>query len=132
MKDNTVEIDRTVVPSRLNFARKFNVAVPFIDAHVNQGRGHKAAIKTADKTWSYQDLFNHVNSVGNHLLAEGIKPGERLMMVVRDCPEFIALFFVAIKVGIIPAPVNTLLRKEDYTYLVSDSSCAGFIYSSTN
>ena len=130
MKDNTVEIDHTVVPSRLNFARNFNVAVPFIDAHVNQGRGHKAAIKTADITWTYQDLYNHVNKVGKHLLAEGIKPGERLMMVVRDCPEFIALFFGAIKVGIIPAPVNTLLRKKDYIYLISDCGCAGFIYSS--
>ena len=89
-----------------------------------------AAIKTADITWTYQDLYNHVNKVGKHLLAEGIKPGERLMMVVRDCPEFIALFFGAIKVGIIPAPVNTLLRKKDYIYLISDCGCAGFIYSS--
>ncbi len=129
MRDNTIEVDRSVEPNQLNFAPRFNVAVAFIDRHLEDGRGDKVAIKTVDETWSYRTLSETVSRYGNHLLSLGIKPGDRLMMVVRDCPDFIAMFFGAIKAGIIPAPVNTLLRMEDYSYLISDSECAGLVYS---
>ena len=129
MQNNIVEIDRSVEPNRLNFAPQFNVAVAFIDRHLAEGRGDKVAIRTIDEEWSYKALGESVNQYGNYLLSTGIKPGERLMMVVRDCPDFIAMFFGAIKAGIIPAPVNTLLRSEDYGYLITDSECACFVYS---
>ncbi len=129
MQNNIVEIDRSVEPNRLNFAPQFNVAVAFIDRHLAEGRGDKVAIRTIDEEWSYKALGESVNQYGNYLLSMGIKPGERLMMVVRDCPDFIAMFFGAIKAGIIPAPVNTLLRSEDYGYLITDSECACFVYS---
>ncbi|MBK17898.1 MAG: benzoate--CoA ligase [Rhodospirillaceae bacterium] len=129
MQDNIVEVDRSVVPNALNFAPRFNVAVPFIERHLSEGRAGKVAIQTVDEKWSYQKLNDRVNQYGNHLLSLGIEPGDRLMMVVRDCPDFIAMFFGAIKAGIIPAPVNTLLRIEDYQYLIADSACAGFVYS---
>ena len=129
MQSNIVEIDLSVEPNRLNFAPRFNVAVTFIDRHLVEGRGDKVAIRTIDEEWSYKALSESVNQYGNYLLSLGIKPGERLMMVVRDCPDFIAMFFGAIKAGIIPAPVNTLLRSEDYSYLITDSECAGFFYS---
>ena len=35
-------------------------------------------------------------------------------MVVKDCPEFFYLFWGAIKAGIVPVPLNTLLRADDY------------------
>ena len=129
MQSNIVEIDLSVEPNRLNFAPRFNVAVTFIDRHLVEGRGDKVAIRTIDEAWSYKALSESVNQYGNYLLSLGIKPGERLMMVVRDCPDFIAMFFGAIKAGIIPAPVNTLLRSQDYSYLITDSECAGFFYS---
>ena len=129
MRDNAVEVDRSVEPNQLNFAPRFNVAVAFIDRHLEEERSDKVAIRTVDETWTYRTLGETVNRYGNYLLSHGIKPGDRLMMVVRDCPDFIAMFFGAIKAGIIPAPVNTLLRTEDYSYLIGDSECAGFVYS---
>lgn len=89
----------------------------------------KIAIRTIDEEWSYKKLSDSVNRYGNYFLSLGMKPGDRMMMVVRDCPDFIAMFFGAIKAGIIPAPVNTLLRIEDYSYLIGDSECTCFIYS---
>jgi acyl-CoA synthetase (AMP-forming)/AMP-acid ligase II len=32
-------------------------------------------------------------------------------MVVKDCPAFFYLFWGAIKAGIVPVPLNTLLRR---------------------
>lgn len=129
MRDNVVEIDRSVTPNRLVFAPRFNVAVPFIDRHLAAGRGPKAAIRTADEEWSYSDLAARVAQAGNLLRSMGLTSGDRVLMVVRDCPHFIALFFGAIKAGIVPVAVNTMLRPQDYTFLVGDCEGAALIYS---
>ena len=83
---------------------RFNVAVPFIDRHAGEGRGAKAAIRTAQETVSYAELAERVNRAGNALLASGLAPGDRLLMVVKDCPAFFYLFWGAIKAGIVPVP----------------------------
>jgi benzoate-CoA ligase family protein len=108
---------------------RFNVAVPFISRHVAEGRGAKAAIRTASETVTYAALAERVNRTGNALLARGLKPGDRLLMVVKDCPAFFYLFWGAIKAGIVPVPPNTLLRAGDYAYMFEDSGCGLVVYS---
>ena len=129
MKDNTVTVDNSVTPPEIEFAETFNVAVPFIDRHLDEGRADKVAIRTIDEDVTYHALAENVNRCGNVLKSLGIEPGERVLMVVKDCPAFLYLFFGAIKAGIIPAPVNTMLRTDDYRFLIEDSDCAALIYS---
>jgi len=129
MRDNVVEIDRSVTPNRLVFSPRFNVAVPFIDRHLAEERGDKPAIRTAEGDWSYGELASHVSRAGNLLLSLGLTPGDRVLMAVRDCPQFIALFFGAIKAGIVPVAVNTMLRPRDYTFLIGDCEAAALVYS---
>ncbi len=129
MRDNTVAIDRSRVPTALSFAPRFNAAVPFIDRHLVDGRGDRPAILTARETVTYGALAENVNRWGNLLLARGIGAGERLLMVIKDGPEFFYLFWGAVKAGIIPVPVNTLFRGDTYAYMIEDSGCAAVAYS---
>src|SRR6266481_6598997 len=115
---------------RVGLPDRFNVAVPFVDRHLGEGRGAKAAIRTAHETVTYAELAERVNRAGNALLALGLKPGDRLLMVVKDCPAFFYLFWGAIKAGIVPVPPNTLLRAADYAYMFEDSGCKLVVYSS--
>ena len=115
---------------KVDLPRRFNVAVPFIDRHVPEGRGAKAAIRTAHETVTYAELAERVNRAGNALLLLDMKPGDRLLMVVKDCPAFFYLFWGAIKAGIVPVPPNTLLRAPDYAYMIEDSGCGLVVYSS--
>ena len=105
---------------KVSLPAQFNVAVPFIDRHIGEGRGAKAAIRTAHETVTYAQLAERVNRAGNALLGLGLKPGDRLLMVVKDCPAFFYLFWGAIKAGIVPVPPNTLLRSADYAYMIED------------
>src|SRR6267378_4058294 len=115
---------------KVRLPARFNVAVPFIDRHPAEGRGGKAAIRTLHETVTYAELAERVNRAGNALLARGLKPGDRVLMVVKDCPAFFYLFWGAIKAGIVPAPLNTMLRAADYAYLFEDSGCGLVVYSS--
>lgn len=115
---------------KVRLPARFNVAVPFIDRHAGDGRGGKAAIRTVQgETVTYAELAERVNRAGNALLSRGLRPGDRLLMVVKDCPAFFYLFWGAIKAGIVPVPPNTLLRAADYAYMFEDSGCGLVVYS---
>ena len=109
---------------------RFNVAAPFIDRHLAEGRRDKVAIRTVHgETVTYGELAERVSRAGNVLLALGLKPSDRLLMVVKDCPAFFYLFWGAIKAGVVPVPPNTLLRAADYAYMFEDSGCRLVVYS---
>ncbi len=129
MKDHSVIIDRSEDPPAIRFSEIFNSAVPFIDRHLEEGRGNKVAIRTEHGEVTYVKLAKRVNRCGNALKSLGIRPGERMLMVVKDCPSFFYLLWGAIKAGIIPVPLNTLLRTADYRYMIEDSECAALVYS---
>src|SRR5437868_7256462 len=122
-------VDRAGSPSRLSFAPGFNVAGAFIDRHVPEGRGAKIAIRCRAGEVSYAELAAGVDRTGNALLGLGVAPGERMVMVVKDCPEFFHLFWGAIKAGIVPVPVNAILRAADYRVIFEDSGCAAVVFS---
>jgi benzoate-CoA ligase family protein len=107
----------------------FNVALPFIDRHASEGRGSKVAIRTRSSDVTYAELAAAVNRAANALAGLGIARGARVVMIVKDCPEFFYLFWGTIKAGIVPVPVNTLLRAKDYAFIIADSECAAVVYS---
>ena len=129
MQDHAVVVDDAQTPATIAFAPVFNVAVPLIDRHLSEGRSEKAAIRTVGGAVTYGELAERVNRCGNVLREMGLLPGDRLLMIVKDCPEFFYLFWGAIKVGVVPVPVNTLLRAPDYQYMIADSACAAVVYS---
>ncbi|HET7786134.1 MAG TPA: benzoate-CoA ligase family protein [Myxococcales bacterium] len=124
-----VSVDRSRSPSAIAFAPGFNVAAPFIDRHVPEGRGAKVAIRCAAGEITYAGLAGNVNRAGNALLALGVRQGDRVLMVMKDSPEFFYVFWGAIKAGILPVPLNVILRASDYRTIVEDSACAAVIFS---
>ena len=131
MQQHTVEVDASVSPSGIRYPDVFNVAVPFIDRHLDEVRGGKAAIVFDDtgETVSYGQLAERVNRCGNLLRSLAWESEGRVLMVVKDCPEFFYVFWGAIKAGLVPVPLNTLLRADDYRHIIEDSECAGLVYS---
>ena len=130
MENNSVSIDDSRDEPQIRFSDIFNVAVPFIDRHLKAGRSGKVAIRTTSgEEITYKELAGSVNRCGNFFTSAGLSKGDRLLMVVKDCPEFFYIFWGAIKVGIIPIPINTLLRAKDYHFIIDDSECAAILYS---
>jgi benzoate-CoA ligase family protein len=124
-----VAVDGSQSPARISFDAGFNVAVPFVDRHVPEGRGAKIAIHCAAGDVTYAELAANVNRCGNALLGAGMQRGQRLLFVVKDCPEFFYLFWGAIKAGIVPVPLNTILRAQDYRGMIEDSGCSAVAFS---
>ncbi len=129
MDRNTVTIDRSGDAPAFSFADSFNVSVHMIDRHIAEGRGERMAYIAGNEEVTYEQLCERVHRCGNALLETGLRPGERLLMIVKDCPAFVYLFYGAVKAGIVPVPINTLLRAHDYAYMIEDSAAAALVYS---
>jgi len=130
MKDHSIKRNIVNGHAELEYAPVFNVAVTFIDRHIAEGRTDKVVIRTtAGEQVSYGELADRVNQCGNALLSLGTQRGDRVLMIVKDCAEFYYIFWGAIKAGLIPVPVNTLLRASDYQHIIGDSNCSVLAYS---
>ena len=100
-----------------------NAAAEFIDGNILAGRGpHTAVVDAATgRELAYDAIHENVNRMGHALRRLGVRPEERVMILLPDCPEFIYAFFGTIKIGAVAVPVNTLLTPADYEYLLGDS-----------
>jgi benzoate-CoA ligase family protein len=104
----------------LSLPATFNAASFFIDRHLHENRATKIAIEYLDQRITYGELFEQTNRVGNALLSLGIRPEERILLLLLDSPEFLYSFFGAIKIGAVPVPVNTQAKPHDYAYVLND------------
>lgn len=113
----------------IEFPRDYNAATDFIDCHMGAGRGGNTAVVDDDNAYTYSELRDRVNRAGNALLALGLRQESRVAMVMHDSINFPAVFWGAIKAGIIPIPVNTMLRGQDYEYILDDCRAQAVIVS---
>jgi benzoate-CoA ligase family protein len=126
--DVVVVTDDEGVP-RLRFSEPYNAAEYFIDRHLLEGRADKAAIRTVQREVTYAELSDTTNRHGNALMSLGMRPGERVLMVVKDCPEFFSLFWGAVKMGATPIPLNGLAPASDFEFIIQHSKCSALFYS---
>ncbi|MGO9571657.1 MAG: benzoate-CoA ligase family protein [Desulfomonilaceae bacterium] len=100
--------------------KTFNVAAELIGDNPSI-RGNKVAIYCGDARVAYSDLEQNTNRFANLLRDMGVRPTERVMMLLPDSPMFVYSFLGSIKLGAWPVPVNTMLEEYDYEYLLQDS-----------
>ena len=103
----------------MELPREYNAAVDLVGR--NSGRGSKAAFIDDVGTCTYAQLAERVDRAANALLSLGIKREERVAIAMLDSCDWPALFLGAIKAGIVPVALNTLLTPSDYEYQLKDS-----------
>jgi len=120
----------TETAESLGIPATFNSASWFIDRHVDEGRGAHIAIECGDARVTYEELLRNVNRAGTALRDRyGVRPEERVLLLLLDGPAFFYAFFGAIKIGAVPVPLNTLWKPQDYEYVVRDSRAGVVIVS---
>src|ERR1700674_589675 len=110
---------------------QFNVADYLVDRHARDGRGGRTAILCGDESVTYAQVAERSNRVGNGLRSLGVRREERVLLLLLDTPAFVYSFFGAQKIGAVPIPTNTLLKSEDYKYMLNDSRARVVIASET-
>ncbi len=101
-----------------------NAATWFVDRHVQEGRGDKNAFVEAwddGQALTYAELAESSARCGSALTRAGLRREERVAMIVLDQVEFPTIFWGALKVGVQPIALNTLLTTDVYRTILKDS-----------
>ena len=96
-----------VAPEKLNLAREV------LDASVERGCGPLPALIGDHGVISYQALQQRVNGLAAGLLDLGLQRGDLIIIKMGNAPEFAVAFLAAVKLGVIPVLVNSLLTAAE-------------------
>ena len=123
-------MDRVITAADLGLPDTFNAATYFVDRNVAEGRGGSVAIECGGEKITYDEVLANVNRIGSALRDRlGVRPEERVLLVLHDGPAFVYAFFGAIKIGAVPVPLNTLWKPADYAHVLRDSRASVLIAS---
>ena len=87
----------------------------------------RVAVRHDEGALTYEALDLCARRAGAALLALGLSPCERVVLVLPDTPAFYVSFIGAMMAGLTPVPVSTLLRPPDYQYVLVDSGAAAVV-----
>jgi len=110
--------------------RDYNAAVDLIERNLAAGRGDKTAYIDDSGSTTYAQLAERVDRATNALRGLGIKREQRIAIAMLDSADWVALFLGAIKAGVVPVALNTLLTPADYEYQLNDSRARALFFSS--
>ena len=109
--------------------RAYNAVSDFIDANVERGLADKIAFTDPQRTLRYGELQAATCRFGRGLRTLGLRQESRIVLILLDTVDFPIAFWGAIRAGIIPVPLNTLLTPEQYAYMLEDSRAEAVLIS---
>src|SRR6202048_2551059 len=101
--------------------RPYNAAADFVDSSIARGLGGKIAFADGERALTYAGLQEGTFRFAAALRRLGIRQESRVVLIMHDSVDFPVAFWGAIRAGVIPVPLNTLLTPEQYAYLFADS-----------
>jgi len=105
----------------MELPRDYNAAVDLVGRNLAAGRAGKLAYVDDSGSCTYGQLAERIDRAVNALHALGLRREERIAIAMHDSADWVALFLGAIKAGIVPVAMNTLLTPADYEYQLRDS-----------
>ncbi|MFT4714766.1 MAG: fatty-acyl-CoA synthase, partial [Candidatus Azotimanducaceae bacterium] len=102
------------------------MAVTYYDwtEHNASIRPDKVAILDSDtqQTLTYKQLNTRANQLGSWLQNNHVKKGDRVALLLPNCPEFFEAQFACSKIGAICLPLNWRLTAPELDYILKDST----------
>src|SRR5262245_66663647 len=100
--------------------QNYNAAVDLIDRNL-AARPDKIAYIDEHGRCSFAELAERVDRCAGALTGLGLPAEARVMVCLTDTIDFPSAFLGAIKAGLVPVAVNTLLTSNDYDFMLCDS-----------
>jgi 2,3-dihydroxybenzoate-AMP ligase len=87
----------------------------------------KSALVSGELRLSYADLVAGYRRLACGLLAAGIGPGDRVVMQLPNCPEFVFAYFALTRIGAIPVMALRAHRHSEIRHFLSASGATAYL-----
>lgn len=126
---------RTAREFTLEVPRYFNFGRDVIDAQAN--RNDKPALIWCDaagreRLFNFSDISRLSNQLANLLTSQGIRKGDRVLILLPRIPEWQIAMVACLKMGAIPIPCVEMLTTKDVAFRLADSGAKAAITTTAN
>jgi long-chain acyl-CoA synthetase len=84
----------------------------------------RIALRGAGEPWSYGHLRERAAAFAAQLAAEGVRAGDRVLLVCPSVPEFAAAYYGIHAAGAVAVTANTMSTRPELEYLGGDAGCS--------
>ncbi len=105
---------------------QFNIAEACVSRHARETPQATALIHIhedgSQEIWSYARLEDASNRMANAFRAQGVVSGDRVAIILSQCPEALISHFAAYKLGAVALPLFALFGPDALEYRMRDSA----------
>ncbi|QDQ96822.1 acyl-CoA synthetase [Tomitella fengzijianii] len=88
----------------------------------------RIAIESGDRACTYAEMDERANRLAHHLIAEGVRPGDRVGLYSRNTIECIVAMIAIFKARAVMVNVNYRYVEKELTHILDDSDAVALIY----
>ncbi len=84
-------------------------------------RHQHGGLEFQGKEYTFGEVEERSNRLAHRLLEDGLRPGDRVAVYLKNCVELIEIYLAAVKTGMIFTPINILYREREITHILHDA-----------
>ena len=90
---------------------ELNIAAHLFEVANRQPQG--PAVSDGVHAWSYGEFARRISCLAGGLVAHGLEPGDRVMLCMENCAEFLEMLCACRAAGLCAVPVNSRLHADE-------------------
>ena len=80
----------------------------------------KPALVFFDRHLSFRDMHDQTERLAAHLHGRGVKAGDRVILFMQNCPQWIVAHYAILRANAVVVPVNPMNRAEELKHYITD------------
>ncbi len=85
---------------------------------------NKTALAFFDSRITYAELENAAERLAARLAALGVQPGDRVLVVMQNCPQLVIAHYAIARANALVVPVNPMNRAAELRHYITDAQAA--------
>jgi long-chain acyl-CoA synthetase len=85
------------------------------------------AISYYDEKWTYSELKEQVDAFASALQQIGVQKGDRVALMLPNCPQYIVSYYGVLSVGGVIVQINPMFTERELHYMMEDSGAETII-----
>jgi acyl-CoA synthetase (AMP-forming)/AMP-acid ligase II len=90
--------------------------------------GDNPALECEGRVISFKEFDAATDRIGNHLLAQGLHPGDRVGVMLPNGIECLVMYYALAKSGLVRVPLNENDTQAQNSYKLEDAGCRAIVH----
>jgi crotonobetaine/carnitine-CoA ligase len=109
-----------------DYSREDRVLTRIIEDKASK-KPNRVVFQFRDDPITFGELNDGINKAANGFLALGVKPGDKVAIMLPNCEAFLYAWFGLNKIGAVEVPINVSLKGDGLVHQIVQSDCVGLV-----